>query len=187
MRSEQAKMAAGDWYCCLDAGLEALRVTALAATHTHNHLHPAERRTLSQPLSHLFGSHGSDCLIEVPFHCAYGFNVHLGDDVFLNTGCVILDSAPVQIGDGTMCGPGVHIYCATHHSDIAKRRAGIENARPVTIGENVWLGGGAIILPGITIGDGAIVGAGSVVTRDVAAEGRVAGNPARKIVGKSRA
>jgi len=181
MPTELEKMNAGEWYTCLDPALEALRVTALDAVHAHNHLPPNQRRTLSAPLAALFGSHGKNCLIEAPFHCSYGFNTHLGDDVFLNIGCVILDSAPVTIGSGTLCGPGVHIYCATHHTDVAKRRAGIENARPVQIGENVWLGGGVIILPGITIGDGAIVGAGSVVTRDVAAGMRVAGNPARPL------
>lgn len=181
MATELEKMTAGDWYTCLDPALEAMRVAALEAVHAHNHLAPTERRTLSAPLAQLFGSHGTDCLVEVPFHCSYGFNTHLGDEVFLNTGCVILDSAPVHIGSGTMCGPGVHIYCATHHTDIPKRRAGVENARPVKIGENVWLGGGVIILPGVTIGDGAIIGAGSVVTRDVAAGARVAGNPARPL------
>jgi maltose O-acetyltransferase len=179
MASEREKMAAGDWYCCLDDELEALRIAALDATHAHNHLPPTQRRKLSAPLTQLFGNPGRDCLIEVPFHCAYGFNIHLGTGVFLNTGCVILDSAPVHIGDGAMFGPSVQIYCATHHSETALRRAGIENARPVHIGTSVWLGGGAIILPGITIGAGAIVGAGSVVTRDVASGAKVAGNPAR--------
>lgn len=178
MPTERDKMAAGDWYSCLDNELETLRLRALEATHAHNHLPPAQRRTLSAPLAALFGRFGADCLIEVPFHCSYGFNIHLGAEVFLNTGCVILDSAPVRIGDGTMCGPGVHIYCAHHHRDVAQRRAGIEIAQPVTIGANVWLGGGAIILPGVTIGDEATIGAGSVVTRDVAAGATVVGNPA---------
>ena len=179
MTSEREKMAAGAWYSCLDDELEALRVRALDATHAHNHLPPSERRSLSAPLAGLFGSHGSNCLVEVPFHCSYGFNIHLGADVFLNTGCVILDSAEVRIGDGCMFGPGVHIYCANHHADRVKRRAGVEIALPVTIGEDVWLGGGAIILPGLTIGDGATIGAGSVVTRDVPAATTVMGNPAR--------
>ncbi|MEL6243094.1 MAG: sugar O-acetyltransferase [Pseudomonadota bacterium] len=178
-RSEREKMLAGEWYSCLDAELETLRMRSLEAVHAHNQLPPDERRTLSAPLAGLFAWHGTDCLIEVPFHCSYGFNIHLGADVYLNTGCVILDSAPVRIGDGTMCGPGVQIYCANHHKDAAKRRAGVEIALPVTIGKNVWLGGGAIVLPGVTIGDGAIIGAGSVVTRSVAAGTTVVGNPAR--------
>ncbi|MEQ9571153.1 MAG: DapH/DapD/GlmU-related protein, partial [Nitratireductor sp.] len=99
--------------------------------------------------------------------------------VYFNTGCVILDTAPVTIGAGTMFGPSVHIYCADHHRDPVLRGQGLERALPVRIGSDVWVGGGAIILPGVTIGDGAIVGAGAVVTRDVATGATVAGNPAR--------
>jgi maltose O-acetyltransferase len=108
----------------------------------------------------------------------------LGDLVFINTGCVILDSAPVHIGDATLIGPGVQIYCAEHHRDPEKRKAGLEIAKPVNIGENVWIGGGAIILAGVTIGDDAIIGAGSVVTKDVASGVTVVGNPARVASGK---
>ena len=97
----------------------------------------------------------------------------------MNAGCVILETAPVHIGAHTMLGPGVHIYCAEHDHDPARRAAGLEIARPVTLGANVWSGGGAILLPGVRIGDGAIVGAGAVVTRDVAAGQTVTGTPAR--------
>ncbi|WP_299725484.1 sugar O-acetyltransferase [uncultured Tateyamaria sp.] len=181
MTSEQDKMEAGEWYSCLDDTLEALRVTTLEAVHAHNHLPPTERRTLSAPLRSLFASVGADCLVEAPFHCSYGINTHLGDEVFINANCVILDSAPVRIGSGTMIGTGAQILCADHHRDPVKRRAGIERALPVTLGENVWIGAGAIILPGVTIGDRSIVGAGSVVTRDVAADTTVVGNPARAV------
>ncbi len=172
-------MAAGDWYTCLDDELEALRRTALEAAHAHNHLPPSARRSLSAPLQALFAAHGENCLIEVPFHCSYGRNITLGGDVFINTGVVILDSAPVHIGAGTMIGPSAQIYCADHHRDPVKRRAGIERALPVTIGADVWIGGGAIILPGVTIGDGAIVGAGSTVTRNIPAGATVTGPAAQ--------
>lgn len=119
--------------------------------------------------------------MEAPFHCAYGHNITLGRNVYLNAGCVILDTGPVRIGDGSMIGPAVQIYCADHHRDVEKRAAGLERALPVTLGRDVWVGGGAIVLPGVTLGDGAIVGAGAVVTRDVAAGARVAGNPARAL------
>ncbi|WP_261368117.1 sugar O-acetyltransferase [Pseudosulfitobacter koreensis] len=179
MQTEYEKMMAGAWYTCLDDTLEALRIAALDACHAHNHLPPAQRRPLSAPLRALFAAHGADCLIEGQFHCSYGCNITLGSYVYINAGCVILDSAPVHIGDNTMIGPHSQILCADHHRDAMKRRSGIERALPVTIGADVWIGAGALILPGVTIGNAAIIGAGSVVTRDVAAGATVTGNPAR--------
>ncbi len=127
-----------------------------------------------------FGEVGKGVVIRPPFHCDYGFNIRLGSDVFLNFNCVILDVVEVTIGNGTQIGPAVQIYAADHPRDPAQRRQGLEFGRPVRIGRNVWIGGGAIILPGVTVGDDAVVGAGSVVTRDVAAGTTVVGNPARR-------
>jgi acetyltransferase-like isoleucine patch superfamily enzyme len=110
-----------------------------------------------------------------------GFMFRLGSDVFLNYGCVVLDVCPVTIGDKTQIGPMVQILAADHPRDAASRDAGLENGRPVTIGRNVWIGGGALILPGVTVGDDAIIGAGAVVTRDVAPGATVAGTPARPL------
>ncbi|MCV0396346.1 MAG: sugar O-acetyltransferase [Rhizobiaceae bacterium] len=179
MASEREKMARGEWYRCLDPELDALRETARAAVHAHNTLHPAERGAMAPDLRRLFGVVADDAFIEAPFHCAYGFNIDIAAKVYFNAGCVILDTAPVRIGAETMFGPGVHIYCADHHRDPELRTQGFERALPVTIGARVWIGGGAIILPGVTIGNGAIVGAGAVVTRDVAAGTSVVGNPAK--------
>ena len=178
-QTERQKMAAGEWYSCIDPELEALRNTARAAVHQHNTMPPAERGEMASALSALFAGVGAEVLIEAPFHCAYGMNIRLGDGVYFNAGCTILDTAPVTIGNRTMFGPGVHIYCAEHHKDPKLRSEGLEIARPVTIGTDVWVGGGAIILAGVTVGDRAIIGAGAVVTRDVAADTVVAGNPAR--------
>jgi len=175
------KMLAGDWYSCLDPELEDLRDRARLALYHNNHRAPDKRRDLVPELVDLFSAVGTDCYIEGWFHCAYGMNITLGDRVFLNTGCTILDSAPVSIGDDTMLGPAVQVYCAQHAKDPTERKAGLEIALPVTIGANVWIGGGAIIMPGVTIGDRAIVGAGSVVLKDVAADTRVVGNPARAL------
>ena len=122
---------------------------------------------------------GKDAVIRPPFFCDYGYNIRLGDGVFLNFNCVILDVVEVSIGDRTQIGPAVQIYAADHPRDAETRRQGVEFGRPVRIGSDVWIGGGAIILPGTTIGDGALIGAGSVVTRDVGAGVTVAGNPAR--------
>jgi maltose O-acetyltransferase len=113
------------------------------------------------------------------FFCDYGNNIRLGEGVFLNFNYVILDVVQVIIGSGTPIGPAVQIYAAGHPRDAAARRTGAEFGRPVTIGENVWIGGGAVILPGVTIGDDAVIGAGAIVTRSVASGKTVVGNPAR--------
>lgn len=178
-KTERQKMQAGEWYSCRDSELGVLQHQARVAVHRHNSALPDPAARLSPALAALFAAHGENCLIEAPFHCAYGINITLGNDVYMNAGCTILDTAPVTIGDRTMLGPNVQIYCAQHHKDKGLRAQGLEIAYPVTLGADVWIGGGAIILPGVTIGDGAIVGAGAVVTRDVAAGKTVTGNPAR--------
>ena len=179
--SEAGKMAAGEWYNCLDADLDRLRLAARRALHQHNTMPPDERGSMAPMLKALFREVADSAFIEAPFHCSYGFNLSFGEGVYLNAGCTILDSGRVRIGSRSMLGPGAQIYCAEHHKDPDLRGQGIEIARPVAIGNDVWIGGGAIILGGVTIGDGAIVGAGSVVTRDVAAGATVVGNPARPV------
>jgi maltose O-acetyltransferase len=176
-----AEVADGRWYSCLEPALAALRETARQACWRHNTMEPRLRGPCAPELAALFASFGEGAFIEAPFHTCYGANIALGDEVYINAGCVILDSAPVRIGRRTMLGPTVQIYCADHAHGIEERRKDLERALPVTLGEEVWIGGGAIILPGVTIGNGAIVGAGAVVTRDVAAGARVVGSPARVI------
>ena len=136
----------------------------------------SERHAL---LSGHLGRVGRDVVIRPPFFCDFGYNIRLGDEVFLNFNCVILDVVEVVIGDRTQIGPATQIYAADHPRDAKTRRSGVEFGRPVRIGSDVWIGGGAIILPGVTVGDGAVIGAGSVVTRDVGAGETVTGNPAR--------
>lgn len=177
--SEFEKMKAGQWYSCLDPELDAMRARAHEAVHEHSILPPAERGNIAPKLRALFAACAEDARIETRFHCAYGVNIHLGRDVFINVGCTILDTASVTIGDHSMLGPNVQIYCAQHHKDPELRKQHLEIALPVTIGRNVWIGGGAIILPGVCIGDDAIVGAGAVVTKNVAPGVTVVGNPAR--------
>lgn len=176
--SERQKMKLGQWYCCLDPELDSLRMRAREAVHEHNIMPPRRRGSVGPALLDLLGETSGDFMIEAPFHCAYGFNIEVGKGVYLNAGCVILDTASVHIGDQTMLGPHVQIYCAEHHQDADKRKLGLEIARPVYIGQNVWIGGGAIILGGVCVGDNSIIGAGSIVTRDVAASTTVKGNPA---------
>lgn len=179
--SEREKMAAGEWYTCIDPELEILRARAREAVHAHNILPPSQRGNIAPALADLFAEVATDAIVEAPFHCAYGFNIILGEGVFLNAGCTIIDTAPVRIGNSSMMGPNVQIYCAEHHRQAAQRRAGLEISKPVLIGENVWIGGGATILGGLEIGDDAIIGAGAVVTKNVPAQTTVMGNPARPL------
>lgn len=125
------------------------------------------------------GSTGDDCAIRAPFYVDYGYNIHLGDNVFFNYGCVLLDVCDIRIGSDTQVGPMTQILTADHPREADARAEGLEFGRPIAIGRNVWIGGGALILPGVTIGDDAVIGAGSVVTRDVAKGVTVMGNPAR--------
>jgi len=177
--SEKSKMLAGDLYIADDPELQADAARAAVWMARYNgtgDMTPADRYRL---LIDGFGSVGARATVRAPFYCDYGFNIHLGDGVFLNFGCVVLDVAKVEIGAGTQIGPGVQILTADHPRDPALRARQLESGRPIRIGTNVWIGGGALILPGVTIGDDAIVGAGSVVTRDVPSGATVMGNPAR--------
>jgi maltose O-acetyltransferase len=178
-QTERQKMLAGVTYTCLDADLEADREAAKRLLRRYNGAEGAsERRTI---LEDLLGGIGADSIVEPPFYCAYGRNTYLGHHVFLNVLCTILDCAEVRIGDHVMLGPCVQLYTAAHHLQAASRIRGLEVARPIVIGDEAWLGGGAIVLPGVTIGRRAVVGAGAVVTRDVPPDTIVAGNPARVI------
>lgn len=179
--SELEKMQAGEWYNTFDPEIDGLRDITRRAVWTHNTMHPDDRGGAAPALRSLLGAFGAHAYIEAPFHCAYGFNIFLGAEVYLNSGCVILDSAPVRIGARSLLGPQVKIFCPEHHHDPRLRSQGQEVARPVTLGEDVWIGGGAVLMGGVTIGDGAIVGAGAVVTRDVPAGGKMAGVPARPL------
>ena len=178
MKTEKQKMLAGELYRP-DAELGAEQAAAKAWMARYNAAltsSPSERHAL---LCEGLGHVGKDAVIRPPFFCDYGYNIRLGDGVFLNFNCVILDVVEVSIGERTQIGPAVQIYTADHPRDAETRRTGLEFGRPIKIGSDVWIGGGAILLPGVTIGDGAIIGAGSVVTRDVAAGVTVVGNPAR--------
>src|SRR4051812_5666618 len=180
MKSEKEKMLAGELYNPLDPQLatERLRARQLCSAFNTSIAGDAEARV--RILTELFGA-ATDAWIEPPFHCDYGTHIHLGRKVYFNFNCVVLDVMSVQIGDYTLFGPAVQIYTPLHPLDLAERRAGLEFAKPVVIGHDVWVGGAAVICPGVTIGDGAVIGAGSVVTRDVPAGAFAAGNPCRVI------
>jgi maltose O-acetyltransferase len=179
-RTEKQKMLAGELYQ-VDAELQAELRACAAWTVRYNAALAEPAEVWHALLAERLAAVGPGAMVRPPFHCDYGYHIRLGADVFLNFNCVILDVAPVSIGDGTRIGPAVQIYTADHPRDAALRRADLESGRPVSIGSNVWIGGGAIILPGVTIGDDAIVAAGSVVSRNVPPGATVAGNPARSI------
>lgn len=179
MRTEKQKMMAGELYHAGDGELVADVQRAAAWMDRYNARIALDRDEQRVLLREMLASVGENVLIRPPFHIDYGCNIAIGDDVFLNYGCVILDVCAVKIGDKTQIGPGVQILAADHPRDPAVRAQMLEFGRPVTIGRNVWIGGGAMILPGVTVGDDAIIGAGSVVTRDVPAGATVVGNPAR--------
>jgi maltose O-acetyltransferase len=183
VKTEKQKMLAGELYRPDDAEIAADQAATKLWLVRYNAalaLPVSERHALlSERLAHV----GAGSVIRPPFFCDYGFNIRLGDGVFLNFNCIILDVVEVSIGDRTQIGPATQILAADHPRDAKTRRDGLEFGRPVRIGHDVWIGAAAIILPGVTIGDGAVIGAGSVVTRDVGAHQTVAGNPARRIGG----
>jgi maltose O-acetyltransferase len=182
-RSEKEKMLAGEPYRPGALEIQAEQAATKDWLVRYNASLGLSIDARSALLAERLGEVGRGAVIRPPFHCDYGFNIRLGSDVFLNFNCVILDVVEVTIGEGTQIGPAVQIYTADHPREPAQRRKGLEFGRPVRIGRHVWIGGGAIILPGITIGDDSIVGAGSVVTRDVPTCTTVVGNPARVVKG----
>lgn len=183
--TEKEKMLAGALYHASDAEIQRDQAQAHAWLARYNASLAAGSEARRLLLKERLMRVGRHCDIRPPFHCDYGYNIALGDGVFMNFNCVILDVVEVTIGDGTQIAPGVQILTADHPRDPAARRTGLEFGQPIRIGRNVWIGAGALILPGVTIGDDALIGAGSVVTRDVPAGVTVAGNPARPLPGHS--
>ncbi|MFI6288650.1 sugar O-acetyltransferase [Streptomyces sp. NPDC051018] len=181
MGEQKDRMLAGEWYIPDDPELEAdtLRRFALCAAYNANGGAPAEKR--AEILGELLGAVGDGVRIRPPFQCDYGTRISIGDRVFVNFNAVFLDAAPITIGPDAQIGPNVQLLTPTHELDADRRRAGWEKAEPITIGGNVWLGGGVIVCPGVTIGENTVVGAGSVVTKDLPAGVLAVGNPARVI------
>jgi len=178
LRTEREKMLAGELYDSVDPELVRLRERARDLCWALNASAESEQAARRSLLQQLLGSGGDSAWIQPPFFCDYGSNLRLGQKVYFNFNCVVLDVCEVRVGDFTMFGPAVQIYTATHPLGAAARRKA-ELGRPIEIGSDCWIGGGAIILPGVKIGDRAVIGAGSVVTRDVPEGVLAAGNPCR--------
>ena len=177
--TERDKMVAGEPYDAFDPGLVAGRRRARALIARINAELDEGRRSVL--LAELLGSFEPGAFVEIPFFCDYGDLISMGRDSFINASCIVLDCAPVRIGDRVQIGPGVQLLAADHPREVDLRARKVELAKPITLEEDVWIGGGAIVCPGVTVGASSIVGAGSVVTRDVPAGVVAAGNPCRVI------
>lgn len=181
MLTEKQKMLAGQWYNPLDKALVAERALSRRYQHQFNQSSPDDSVLRRSVLSNWLPNTGKHFYIEPPFFCDYGYNIHAGNKVFFNFNCVVLDVAPVHIGNNVFFGPAVQIYTVNHPLEAIKRRTLLEQALPIVIGDDVWLGGGAIVLPGVTIGAGSVIAAGSVVSKDIPAGVVAAGNPCKVI------
>ncbi len=179
MKSEKEKMIDGEPYYANEKELSTLRLEAQRAAHRYNQIDPKHHRERKSLLKKLLGQTGTMFCVEQPFYCDYGFNIEIGENFFSNYHLTILDCAPVKIGNNVMFGPNVAIYTAGHplHADI--RNSGLEHALPVTIGDNVWIGGNTVINPNVKIGANTVIGSGSVVTKDIPANVIAVGNPCR--------
>ena len=174
-------MLAGELYDPLDPILVEERSRARLLIEQLNRSSEREADERKSIVRSLLPNADPDLWLQPPFYCDYGYNIIAAEKVFLNFNCVILDVMQVKIGARTLIGPNVQIYTATHPMDHTERAKGIEFAKPVTIGEDVWIGGGAIICPGVSIGDRTVIGAGSVVTKDIPSDVMAAGDPCRVI------
>jgi len=179
---EKAKMLRGDPYIAGDTELVDERRRARSLLHRINVEMPLSTpAAYAEILRDLLPNATPPIWIQPPFYCDYGYNIRLGEGVFLNFNCVVLDCTTVAIGARTQIGPNVQIYAADHPLDFAARAAAVEFTRPVSIGEDCWIGGNVVVCPGVTIGDRCVVGAGAVVTKDIPDDALAVGNPARVI------
>ena len=181
MKTEKEKMIDGELYFALDKQLSDDRTTTRLLIKRLNESFEDQPEIRAEILKQLIPKAGEGLWIQPPFYCDYGYNMIVGDRVFFNFNCVVLDVSYVRIGSRTLFGPNVQIYTATHPIDAQERASGYEYAKPIAIGEDVWVGGSAVICPGVTIGDRTIIGAGSVVTRDIPSDVFAAGNPCKVI------
>lgn len=179
--SEKEKMIRGMLYNPSDKQLVKDRHEARLIMKQYNDSSPVEMEKRTSILKELFGSTGNEIYIEPTFRCDYGYNIHVGEKFYANFDCVFLDVCPIRIGKNAMLAPCVHIYTATHPLDPDERNSGYELGKPVTIGDNVWIGGNTVINPGVTIGNNVVIGSGSVVTKSFPDNVVIAGNPAKII------
>ncbi len=179
--TEKEKMIAGELYNAADPELLELYASAKDLCHELAHIKPSDTKAKAEILRKLLPHFGENAVIVPPFFCDYGWNIHAGNNFYANTGCVILDVAPVHIGNNVMLAPNVQIYTAAHPVDPVERAGGLEFGKPIRIGNDVWIGGNTVLCPGVDIGDRAVIGAGSVVAKSIPPGVLAAGNPCRII------
>ena len=179
--TEREKMLAGELYSAHDPELRALHFRAQDLTDKLNAIPCREYDKRKAVISELFGTCGEKIDIKSDFHCDYGCNIHVGENFFANYGCVLLDVCEIRIGKNCMLAPMVGLYTATHPLDAKTRTSGLEFGKPITIGDNCWLGANSTVVPGVTLGDNVVVAAGAVVTKSYGSNVVLAGNPARVI------
>jgi maltose O-acetyltransferase len=180
MKTEKEKMISGEYYNAFDPELVKGRRTAKNLLHSLNVKEYRVTKRAKEILNELIPNKGAGFYIEPPFHCDYGYNIICGENVYFNVNCVVLDCAPVTIGSNVFIAPNVQIYTASHPLN-AELRKSLENALPISIGDDCWIGGNSVICPGVTIGKGCVIGAGSVVTKDIPDNSLAVGNPAKII------
>ncbi|WP_147535478.1 sugar O-acetyltransferase [Bacillus marasmi] len=181
MLTEKQKMLNGELYNAADPELVKERINARRLTRLYNQTLETDKDRRLELLKELFGSTGNNIFIEPTFRCDYGYNIHVGENFYANYDCVLLDVCEIRIGENCLLAPGVHIYTATHPLDAKERMTGAESGAKVTIGDNVWIGGRAVINPGIKIGNNVVIASGAVVTKDIPDGVLVGGNPAKII------
>ena len=177
--TEKEKMLAGELFYSPDEQLKEERLRAKELLYDYNHLRPDETDKKETLIKKLLGSIGQEFSIGQPFYCDYGYNIHIGSHFYANTGCVMLDCGKITIGNHVFLAPHVQLYTVNHPIHLEQRDADYEYTKPITIKDHVWIGGNSTVLPGVTIGENSIIGAGSVVTKDIPANVIAVGNPCR--------
>ena len=181
MMTEKEKMLAGELYISSGEELKNERRKARLIAHAFNQTTEEEGEKRVELITSLFGKVGKNVSVKPNLRCDYGYNISVGDNFYANYDAILLDIAPITIGDNVMLAPRVGLFTATHPIDADVRIGGLEYGKPITIGDNVWIGAGAIVNPGVTIGENSVIGSGSVVTKDIPSNVVAAGNPCRVI------
>lgn len=180
--TEKEKMLAGEYYKSMeDTVLVEERKKVKDLCYQYNSLSPYEEEKKTNLIKQIFGKTGENIIVEPSFYCDYGYNIEVGENFYMNHNCVILDCNKVVFGDNVLVGPNCSFYTPLHPMDAETRNTGVEKALPITVGNNVWFGGSVTVLPGVTIGDNAVIGAGSVVTKDIPANTLAVGNPCKVV------